>query len=143
MIAIELAADNFACLVRNVPEAECIHACLSDSREKVGYEGDGHINSPIRRVIPGDEVESITIDSLDLQGCGFIKLDLQGYDLKALRGARNTLEKFHPTVKFESEKKTIKRYGNIPRDAEDYLHSLGYYCAKKSNEPVYVFDRSI
>ena len=47
------------------------------------------------------EVKTTTIDTLDLDDCGFIKLDLEGAELDALRGATNTLTKCKPVVMTE------------------------------------------
>ena len=124
--AIELASDTATCLRQNCPEAITINSCLGSKRERVGYTGDKDPASPIRCVCEGDEVETITIDSLDLPSCGFIKLDLQGYDYFALRGAEDTLKRFHPVVMFEHDGGCFKRYGIEGHWPGDFLVGLGY-----------------
>ena len=47
------------------------------------------------------EVKTTTIDTLGLDDCGFIKLDLEGAELDALRGAAKTLEQCRPVVMTE------------------------------------------
>jgi FkbM family methyltransferase len=48
-----------------------------------------------------DEVEVTSIDALDLARCDFLKLDVEGMELAALRGARRTLERLHPILYIE------------------------------------------
>ena len=43
---------------------------------------------------PGEPVPSITIDSLDLRDCQFIKINVEGMETEALHGAVATIERF-------------------------------------------------
>ena len=72
-----------------------------------------------------DEVEVRTeqLDSLELTGIGFIKIDVEGHELAVLGGARETLEREHPTLLIELD----QRY--LERPLEQVTHeisSLGY-----------------
>jgi FkbM family methyltransferase len=49
----------------------------------------------------GYPIEAVTIDSLDLKHVDFIKLDVEGGELNAFKGAINTLNKFKPIIAFE------------------------------------------
>lgn len=49
-----------------------------------------------------NKVKTISIDDLELQKLDFIKLDIEGAELKALAGARKSLEKFKPILFMES-----------------------------------------
>ena len=49
----------------------------------------------------GHPIEAVTIDSLDLPHVDFIKLDVEGGELNAFKGAINTLNKFKPIIAFE------------------------------------------
>lgn len=46
-------------------------------------------------------VDCITVDSLTLPRCDFIKLDVEGYELRVLKGARETIKKFKPDIVLE------------------------------------------
>ena len=52
---------------------------------------------------PTVEVETRTLDSYELEGVGFIKMDVEGHELSVLRGAKRTLEgNDYPPLLFES-----------------------------------------
>lgn len=49
------------------------------------------------------EINTITIDSLDISDVAAIKMDIQGSELSALLGARDTIYHDHPTLMLEIE----------------------------------------
>ncbi len=49
----------------------------------------------------GERVEMITLDSLNLTGCDFIKMDIQGSEPLALLGGEQTIRKYKPIIFFE------------------------------------------
>lgn len=138
--AIEIARENFDCLVKNIKaNVTPVRACLTDSSVTWHpYAPDKHPDSPVYRATdarlsgvqwPGDEkepVHGLCIDELPLKSCGFIKLDLQGYDYFALRGAVQTLKRFKPVVYFEYDPSCFERYGVHKNAHQLYLESLGY-----------------
>jgi FkbM family methyltransferase len=44
----------------------------------------------------GEAVEIITVDSLNLERLDFFKLDVEGYEVLALQGAKKTIKQFEP-----------------------------------------------
>ena len=46
-------------------------------------------------------VETNTIDSYDFNNVDFIKMDVEGHELEALKGAENTIRKFKPPIYIE------------------------------------------
>ena len=52
----------------------------------------------------GEKVSLLTIDSLNLPVCHFLKADVEGMELAALRGARATIEKFRPILYVENDR---------------------------------------
>lgn len=77
------------------------------------------------RLSPGGPVEGIAIDSLDLEGCDLIKLDLEGTEHLALRGARKTIKKFHPFLIIEFNN-LVRKYGSSEDNLEKTLLKMGY-----------------
>jgi len=48
------------------------------------------------------EVQAITVDSLTLNRCQFMKIDVEGHELEALEGSKKTISKFRPAIMFEA-----------------------------------------
>jgi len=81
----------------------------------------------------GEEIETITIDSLGLTECDYIKIDVEGFEPLVLIGAEQTIKKFKPTILFESNHKVVskemaKSFGlSYPvMSSFDILKSYGY-----------------
>ena len=49
----------------------------------------------------GEDVNMITLDSLKLTSCDFIKIDVEGVETLVLKGAQRTIDLFHPIIVFE------------------------------------------
>jgi FkbM family methyltransferase len=126
----------FARLMANAPEPNIVklQVAFGDTREMVGmsqtrrdkpglaHEGVTHIAGP--GVIP-----TITIDDLGLAVCDLICLDVEGYELKALRGAVETVRRCRPVVSVEINT-AIQHYGSTGDDVRGYLRLLGYRHAQ-------------
>jgi FkbM family methyltransferase len=52
----------------------------------------------------GEKVPLVTIDSLNLAACHFLKADVEGMELAVLRGARQTIQKFRPILYVEDDR---------------------------------------
>ena len=52
----------------------------------------------------GEEVEVITIDSLKLSACDFIKVDVEGMELPVLQGVAENLRKYRPILYVENDR---------------------------------------
>lgn len=80
----------------------------------------GSIN--IENKSSGDPVRLLTIDSLKLNRCNLIKIDVEGMERKVLLGAKETINKFRPLLFVEN---------NTPENSEDLirlLFDLKYNC---------------
>ncbi len=63
------------------------------------------------------------IESLD-----FLKCDVEGAELRVLRGGARTIEKMRPAVVIELLRKWSAAFGYHPNDVIGLFHSLGYEC---------------
>jgi len=75
----------------------------------------------------GQPVKSITIDSLGLTKVDLIKIDVQGSDLNAMKGAVNTIAKFKPIIVFEYESLFNEEFGVTWNDYIQFIDSIGYH----------------
>jgi FkbM family methyltransferase len=133
VLAFEPSPDTFECLAKNlhgISNVTLFNAALGKEPGAVtmtldGFERAVEIkNTGARFVKEGGTVPRLTIDSLELQALDFLKMDIEGGEVDALFGARETLRKFKPTVLFE-DKWHWKRYGYNRRAPHDLLTSLG------------------
>jgi FkbM family methyltransferase len=82
----------------------------------------------------GEEKMMITIDSMNLNGCDYIKIDVEGFEYFVLLGAINTIIKYHPVIFYENNyKKATKDMFELAEldeknsiNEEQLLRSLGY-----------------
>lgn len=97
------------------PGIICRNAALGENFEptRISYK----IGGGSEVVNAGDlTVETYTVDALDLPRCDLIYLDVERSELRALAGAKRTIEKFHPVVVLEFKGDTEKDYIHWARD---------------------------
>jgi FkbM family methyltransferase len=69
---------------------------------------------------PGDQVRLMTIDELELGACRMIKVDVEGMELDALKGAAATISRLRPVLYVENDGRETSA-GLI-----EYIFSMGY-----------------
>jgi FkbM family methyltransferase len=60
----------------------------------------------------GETVPLATIDSLGLQRCDFMKIDVEGMELDVLQGAKSTVERFRPRLYIENDHMENRRHSS-------------------------------
>ncbi len=70
------------------------------------------------------DVDAVRLDEV-IHFADFIKMDIEGAELGALRGMTRLLEK-GPTLLMEFHPPSIREYGANPRDVIAYVQSFGY-----------------
>ena len=99
VLTFEPDATNWECLVRNVkePNVTCFQAALG---EEAGFIGMHHeqTNCGASYVAGPGAVAVVTVDSLRLLQCDLLQLDVEGYELKALKGAEDTIRRCSPLI---------------------------------------------
>lgn len=113
-------------------EAEVYPHALGDKRGKVGMV-PGPENTGQYHVIGVGHTEMRTLDSFGFTACDFLKLDVEGMELHALKGAEALLKACRPVVMIE-ENGLCERYGVERMAAHDWLLRLGYVCLGNMNK---------
>jgi FkbM family methyltransferase len=79
----------------------------------------------------GTIVESITIDSMNFTfPVSFMKIDIQGSDLYAMRGAVKTIAKYKMPIIFEYEEELQKDFNTSFQEYVNFVDEIGYKFSK-------------
>jgi FkbM family methyltransferase len=79
-----------------------------------------------QRVLAIEQITIKTLDSLNINNIGFIKMDVEDNELNVLKGSLDTLKNSnYPKILFESNK-TNNENNNISNDLFNYLKDLQY-----------------
>lgn len=104
VIAFEPNPVNFHCLVNNNPYHNVVklNASTGDINTMTGFAMPPGEYSGMGRICATSQsdvlIPSITIDTLHLDACDLIQLDVEGHEFAALLGARHTIFKFRPVI---------------------------------------------
>jgi FkbM family methyltransferase len=87
----------------------------------------------------GRNVTSITVDGLGIQEpISFMKVDVQGSDLFAMQGARQTIARHRMPIIFEFEQQFQERFGTSFQDYVDFVKEIDYVFAEVVSEINYL-----
>lgn len=149
VIAIEASSDTYKCLMKNTLEyghVSLIHAALGnmdlgtasvcDDKTRVGNSGSRFVNFDT-----SGDVNNMTLDSLNLDSLGFLKLDVEGCELFALEGAVKTIKKFKPVIFMEVKKGMAERFDIETNAPVKFLNSLGAKMVKRiKSDCIFIFE---
>jgi FkbM family methyltransferase len=125
--AFEPNPPAFECLEFNMakyPNVAVLNVGASDKPHGIGLATDANMGAS--HAIEGDELKCITIDSLGLTECHFIKMDCEGMEIKALDGAKATIAKHRPTMLIEVNRGALKRQAVSAEALFMWLEVHGY-----------------
>jgi FkbM family methyltransferase len=99
---------NFHCLVVNnqADNVIKIQAALGSENKLVRINRNGYTNTGTwgvdQNTTEGAIIPQLTIDTLGLTDLDLLQLDVEGYEINAIKGAKKTIEKFRPVVILEN-----------------------------------------
>lgn len=125
VITFEPAPLNWHCLTQNCtePHITAYNAAVGEFDQDIllaiaDYSNVG-TNTVAQDAHSGTiEVPQMRVDSLNLEACDAIQLDIEGYEISALLGAIDTITKFKPVISLETR--------NQNDAAHHFLYSIGY-----------------
>jgi hypothetical protein len=83
------------------------------------------------RVLKGGDVPVLPIDVFEFPLCGLLMLDIEGYELFALRGAVETIKRCKPVIVLEDKHGCCTDFGYKVGDCEKFLAQFGYQTYKR------------
>lgn len=157
--AFEPSKRNYEKLVKNAPKFECFNIALSDTEgeaELVTFESclgnnylktafDGKVNN-WGSGVKTEMIKVSTLDSFKIKSPTFIKIDVEGSELKVLNGAIHTLKEYDPVVCIEIHTdETLSRSGfpYTRKQIEDFFSDLGYVKIISYDETNHFFKKKI
>jgi FkbM family methyltransferase len=101
---------------------------------EAGHEGQNtigeHVSNPKVETARHEDVEVDTIDrlvgQLGLERVDWVKLDVEGSEVAALRGGIETIQRYAPLVQVEVEAERLASQGMTKTDVVELLTELGY-----------------
>lgn len=110
VVTVEAVPAMAHLLRRAFPQVQVVQAAASDRCGEtdiwiphVGpYAGVSSVENSLGIPV---KVPQITLDSLEIEHVSFIKMDIEGHELAALHGARETIERDHPVLIVELEER--------------------------------------
>ncbi len=130
VVAFEPNNAAYNCLVLNAgikfQNVLCLNIALGDRGGSVGLEKKiGWYDST--HVVEGGGLEAVMdrVDNYDLKP-NFIKIDVEGCELKVLKGAAKTIEKFRPKMVIEVNEPALQRQGTTRSEILFWMGYNGY-----------------
>jgi FkbM family methyltransferase len=143
VFTVEPDEVNYQCLVRNLKDrgVENINHRQAAFGEEGGVAAIDAVNVEnvgAHRIYPGiGSIEVLKIDDLQLPACDAIWLDVEGYELCALKGALDTIARYSPTISIE-DKGLCRHFGVWPGEVQEWLTEHGYSeVARYGRDKVY------
>lgn len=112
-------SDSAGVATMRIPSDQLMDGCATiEEQNTLSTQNVEEISVPTRR-----------LDSYQFGPVGFIKIDVEGHELKVLKGAQAILNRDHPNLLIEAED---RHRPNAVASVIDYLKPFGYsvYCLK-------------
>jgi len=148
VIAIEPSEREYSKLLANVElndmrNVRCLNVALWDSvgEKQMKIAGGQHCgHNTFAELIPSlsldsiIDVETIRLDDLELPRVDFLKMDVEGSEVFALKGAIDTIRRCHPVLIVEVADIVLHSIGCDGQQIYDFLRDEGYEFYSFFNE---------
>ena len=120
---------NYACLEKNcapIDNIKYFNVAFGDVNSTCSIKTADISNCGLYKINNMDgAINMVTIDQLNISDVSVIHLDIEGFELPALKGAVETIKINKPLIAVEANDKSDE-YGYGIQQIREFLHSLGY-----------------
>jgi FkbM family methyltransferase len=130
VVAVEGSPGNFECLKLNtehLTNVELVNKAVGDRYDNVNIgflPQQPKTNSGGKAVIGSGTIPMIPFDSLKLPSLGFLKMDIEGYEIFAIQGGIETIMKYKPVMVVEDNTRN-KQHGFDVGQTVEFIKTLG------------------
>lgn len=128
VVAIEPNPVPFACLEHNCPEATCMNIAASDHHGILRFSqlenvGASRVSDSGMLVVEGRK-----LDGMAIPDPGFLKIDVEGFEVFALRGMIEMLKRAKPILFIEVNRGALEANGHGLGHIIAILEECGYHA---------------
>ena len=135
VVAFESRPEMYERLKEACPQAKCYHYALwNKTGERVSNEYHGR-NTGASHVFMDQDggTKTMALDDTPYQ-VDFLKLDIEGAEIYALKGARKKIESYRPAIMVEMNGNGKRFYGVSDEYLSAFLDGLNYVCYARCNK---------
>jgi FkbM family methyltransferase len=128
--------NNFKNIILN-------NVALSDEKGSLFFQIPNNNNSggiSMNKENNGKEVKAITLDDFvnenQISQIDFIKIDVEGFEMNVLKGAKKVLEKFKPTMFIELDDQNLKKQKSSAKEVVTFLIQKNYTIQHAENKQI-------
>jgi FkbM family methyltransferase len=117
----------FECLSRNLEEfnnVRCFRVGLGAASGSAAIVENE--NAGMATLVEGEGTPIIALDSLNLSGVSFIKIDAEGWECDVLEGARETIARCRPVMLIEVNDSALRGQGRTPAELITKIAGMQY-----------------
>ena len=123
VIAFEPDRIHFECLQKNCTiNCDCRNEAIGSENKNVSLTEDSFTQA--KRVDSTGDIRMVTLDSFGYENIDMIKIDVEGYEMEVLKGAKKTLQGTQYLM-IELNNNT-KKYGSSNNNVEKYISDIGF-----------------
>lgn len=144
VVAFEPSATTFSRLRRNlelneIANVSCLQIGLGDQDGQFALYDVVETNPGMKRILPdqivnedysSEQIQMTTVDSvvrnMGIHRVDLIKIDIEGFEEKALLGSRVTLKKMRPILFVELDDGNLKLHGSSAKNLMSFVQGFGY-----------------
>lgn len=142
--SFEPEPELFRMATCNAPEKNIVwmQAALGSEHGQVGMSrvrrGVGNSHEGIAHVSGGGNIPVLLVDDLALDVCDLLYLDIEGHELLALQGARETIARCRPVVACEINK-SLEFTSHTEEDVRAFVRMQGYeHAGRVRSDEIFV-----